>query len=213
MTNKYSLKAQLLNEGPRFENGRARRQYVKNEIDTEVTGYDGRVEADRIQLAKDMYSLMTRQKQGFYSPGFKAPVGSEAVYTKRFKNGMVLKLYSACIKESTPHLRYKETFMMSPYAKGRVYFELSYQLPAGYAAKAGVEPLKFTFTSRPVNRTGTYGQIIARVNAGLTALEDYAEYIISAAAYFAKVAAGDEDAETAINQKTGKAAKMTMTVE
>ena len=29
MTNKYSLKEQLLNEGPRFEGGRARRQYVK----------------------------------------------------------------------------------------------------------------------------------------------------------------------------------------
>jgi hypothetical protein len=183
----------------RWRKGRKERQFVPNEIETNRGKYDGTNDKHRQMLAQDLYKNMTRQQQGFTTkPISQLAEGEEIVWTKTFPNGMILNVYTSVKTEPDPTQRSGKTFRFAPRAQGRVYYKIEYTIPDRYAQIAGVPPDAehyYSFSSTPVNRVGTFAQIIARINAGIEGLEAFGDRIQKAAAYFSKVAKGDESIE------------------
>ena len=196
----------ILQEARRSRKGRKQRKYVPNQIQTNQGKYDGRNDKHRQMLAQDLYKNMTQAQQGFRTkPIRQLGQGEEIVWKKTFQNGMILQIFTSVKTEADPTQKSGKTFRFAPRAKGRVYFKIEYTIPDRYAAVAGVPAdaqRYFSFSSTPVNRVGTFAQIIARINAGIEGLEAFGERIQKAAAYFSKVAKGDEaieDVEAALS--------------
>ena len=196
----------ILQEARRSRKGRKQRRYVANTIQTNQGKYDGRNDKHRQMLAQDLYKNMTKAQQGFRTkPIRQLADGEEIVWKKTFKNGMILHIFTSVKTEPDPTQKSGKTFRFAPRAKGRVYFKIEYTIPKSYAKVAGVPPdaeMYYSFSSTPVNRVGTFAQIIARINAGIEGLEAFGERIQKAAAYFSKVAKGDElieDVEAALS--------------
>jgi len=193
-----SLIRNLISEA-RYKKGRKDRKYVPNEIETNKGKYDGRNDRHRQLLAQDLYKNMTKAQQGFRTkPIRQLKEGEEIVWKKTFKNGMILSIFTSVKTEPDPSQRSGKTFRFAPRAKGRVYFKIEYTIPKAYAKVAGVplnSQMYYSFSSTPVNRVGTFAQIIARINGGIEGLEAFGERIKKAAAYFSKVAKGDETIE------------------
>ena len=189
----------LLVETRRSRKGRKQRRYVPNQIQTNQGKYDGRNDKHRQMLAQDLYKNMTQAQQGFRTkPIRQLGDGEEIVWKKTFRNGMILHIFTSVKTEPDPTQRSGKTFRFAPRAKGRVYFKIEYTIPDRYASVAGVPAdaqKYFSFSSTPVNRVGTFAQIIARINAGIEGLEAFGDRIQKAAAYFSKVAKGDEAIE------------------
>ena len=190
----------------RWKKGLKERQFVPNEIETNRGKYDGTNDKHRQMLAQDLYKNMTQQQQGFTTkPISQLREGEEIVWTKTFPNGMILNIYTSVKTEPDPTQRSGKTFRFAPRAQGRVYYKIEYTIPDRYAQIAGVPPDAehyYSFSSTPVNRVGTFAQIIARINAGIEGLEAFGDRIQKAAAYFSKVAKGEEsiaDVETALS--------------
>ena len=189
----------------RYKRGRKDRKYVPNQIETNKGKYDGRNDRHRQLLAQDLYKNMTRAQQGFRTkPIRQLKEGEEIVWKKTFQNGMILSVFTSVKTEPDPSQKSGKTFRFAPRAKGRVYFKIEYTIPDRYASVAGVPndaQRYFSFSSTPVNRVGTFAQIIARINGGVEGLEAFGDRIQKAAAYFSKVAKGDEsiaDVEAAL---------------
>ena len=196
----------ILEEARRSKKGRKQRRYVANTIQTNQGKYDGRNDKHRQLLAQDLYKNMTKAQQGFKTkPIRQLGDGEEIVWKKTFKNGMILHVFTSVKTEPDPTQKSGKTFRFAPRAKGRVYFKIEYTIPKAYAKVAGVPSdaqMYYSFSSTPVNRVGTFAQIIARINAGIEGLEAFGERIQKAAAYFSKVAKGDEaieDVEAALS--------------
>ena len=183
----------------RYKKGRKDRKYVPNQIETNKGKYDGRNDRHRQMLAQDLYKNMTKAQQGFRTKSIRQlKEGEEIVWKKTFKNGMILSIFTSVKTESDPSQKSGKTFRFAPRAKGRVYFKIEYSIPPAYAKVAGVPSdaqMYYSFSSTPVNRVGTFAQIIARINGGIEGLEAFGERIKKAAAYFSKVAKGDETIE------------------
>lgn len=195
---------------------RKQRVWSANTTETNDGRYDGTNPDHRQKLAQDLYRNMTQGQTGYRSlPISQLQDGQEIIWTKKFENGMLLEVFTSVKFEpdvvtlngqqyGKPQ-KSGRTFRFAPRAHGRVYYRLSYQIPGGYARVAGVPQgaqTSFSFTSTPVNRTGTFAQIIARINAGLGGLEAFANRMWKPAAYFSRVAKGDESIETLENQMT-----------
>ena len=193
-----SLIRDLLSEA-RYKKGRKDRKYVPNQIETNKGKYDGRNDRHRQMLAQDLYKNMTKAQQGFRTKPIRSlKEGEEIVWKKTFKNGMILSIFTSVKTEPDPTQKSGKTFRFAPRAKGRVYFKIEYTIPPAYAKVAGVPSdaqMYYSFSSTPVNRVGTFAQIIARINGGIEGLEAFGERIKKAAAYFSKVAKGDETIE------------------
>lgn len=189
----------ILQEARRSRRGRKDRKWVPNQIQTNQGKYDGRNDKHRQMLAQDLYKNMTQAQQGFRTkPIRQLAEGEEIVWKKTFQNGMILHIFTSVKTEPDPTQRSGKTFRFAPRAKGRVYFKIEYTIPDRYASVAGVPAdaqKYFSFSSTPVNRVGTFAQIIARINAGVEGLEAFGDRIQKAAAYFSKVAKGDEAIE------------------
>ena len=187
----------ILQEARRSRKGRKDRKWVPNQIQTNQGKYDGRNDKHRQMLAQDLYKNMTKAQQGFRTkPISRLAEGEEIVWKKTFKNGMILHIFTSVKTEPDPTQKSGKTFRFAPRAKGRVYFKIEYTIPDRYAKVAGVPADAehyYSFSSTPVNRVGTFAQIIARINAGIEGLEAFGERIQKAAAYFSAVAKGDED--------------------
>ena len=183
----------------RYKKGRKDRKYVPNQIETNKGKYDGRNDRHRQMLAQDLYKNMTKAQQGFRTKSIRQlKEGEEIVWKKTFKNGMILSIFTSVKTEPDPSQKSGKTFRFAPRAKGRVYFKIEYSIPPAYAKVAGVPSdaqMYYSFSSTPVNRVGTFAQIIARINGGIEGLEAFGERIKKAAAYFSKVAKGDETIE------------------
>lgn len=183
----------------RWKRGRKDRKWVPNQIQTNTGKYDGTNDKHRQMLAQDLYKNMTQQQQGFRTkPISQLGEGEEIVWTKTFPNGMILNIYTSVKTEPDPTQRSGKTFRFAPRAQGRVYYKIEYTIPERYARIAGVPADAehyYSFSSTPVNRVGTFAQIIARINAGIEGLEAFGDRIQKAAAYFSKVAKGDESIE------------------
>ena len=183
----------------RYKKGRKDRKYVPNQIETNKGKYDGRNDKHRQLLAQDLYKNMTKAQQGFRTKPIRSlKEGEEIVWKKTFKNGMILSVFTSVKTEPDPTQKSGKTFRFAPRAKGRVYFKIEYTIPQAYARVAGVPSdaqMYYSFSSTPVNRVGTFAQIIARINGGIEGLEAFGERIKKAAAYFSKVAKGDETIE------------------
>ena len=181
----------------RGKQGRKERKWVPNQIQTNQGKYDGRNDRHRQMLAQDLYKNMTQAQQGFSTkPISQLSEGEEIVWKKTFQNGMILNVFTSVKTEPDPTQKSGKTFRFAPRAKGRVYFKIEYTIPDRYASVSGVPAdaqKYFSFSSTPVNRVGTFAQIIARINAGIEGLEAFGDRIQKAAAYFSKVAKGDED--------------------
>ena len=192
------------------------RVWKPNETETNAGVYDGTNPDHRQKLAQDLYKNMREAQIGFTSPRLaELQNGQEIIWTKQFENGMVLQVFTSVkfepdvvvqdgITYGTPQ-KSGQTFRFAPRAQGRVYYKITYTIPSGYAKAAGIPlgtPLTFSFSSTPVNRVGTYAQIIARINAGIGGLEAFANRMWKPAAYFSKVAKGDESIETIEGQMT-----------
>ena len=195
----------ILQEARRSRRGRKDRKYVANTIQTNQGKYNGRDDRHRQMLAQDLYKNMTQAQEGFRTkPISQLAEGEEIVWKKTFRNGMILHIFTSVKTEPDPTQRSGKTFRFAPRAKGRVYFKIEYTIPERYASVAGVPAdaqRYFSFSSTPVNRVGTFAQIIARINAGIEGLEAFGDRIQKAAAYFSKVAKGDElieDVEAAL---------------
>tara|TARA_B100001057_G_scaffold465902_1_gene522479 strand:- start:437 stop:1099 length:663 start_codon:yes stop_codon:yes gene_type:complete len=193
-----SLVRSLISEA-RYKKGRKDRKYVPNQIETNKGKYDGRNDRHRQMLAQDLYKNMTKAQQGFRTKPIRSlKEGEEIVWKKTFKNGMILSIFTSVKTEPDPSQKSGKTFRFAPRAKGRVYFKIEYTIPQAYAKVAGVPSdaqMYYSFSSTPVNRVGTFAQIIARINGGIEGLEAFGERIKKAAAYFSKVAKGDETIE------------------
>ena len=187
----------ILQETRRSRKGRKQRKYVPNQIQTNKGKYNGRDDKHRQMLAQDLYKNMTQAQQGFRTkPISRLGQGEEIVWKKVFDNGMILHIFTSVKTEPDPTQKSGKTFRFAPRAKGRVYFKIEYTIPERYAAVAGVPQgaqMHYSFSSTPVNRVGTFAQIIARINAGIEGLEAFGERIKKAAAYFSAIAKGDED--------------------
>jgi len=194
---RYTIR-NILSEA-RYKKNRKQRRYVANTIQTNQGKYDPRNDRHRQMLAQDLYKNMTKAQQGFSTKGIRyLKEGEEIVWKKTFPNGMKLNVYTSVKTEVDPTQKSGKTFRFAPRAKGRVYFQIEYTIPAAYARVAGVpqgSQMYYSFSSTPVNRVGTFAQIIARINAGIEGLEDFGDRIKKAAAYFSKVAKGDESIE------------------
>ena len=142
---------------------------------------------------------MTKAQKGFRTkPISQLGRGEEIVWKKTFKNGMILSIFTSVKTEPDQSQKSGKTFRFAPRAKGRVYFKIEYTIPQAYAKVAGVPSdaqMYYSFSSTPVNRVGTFAQIIARINGGIEGLEAFGDRIQKAAAYFSKVAKGDETIE------------------
>jgi hypothetical protein len=184
----------------KWKKGRKERKWVANTTETHEGKYDGRNDQHRQWLAQDLYKNMTRAQQGFTTkPIRELQEGEEIVWTKTFQNGMILHVYTSVKVEPDPTQRSGKTFRFAPRAQGRVYYKIEYTIPQRYAQVSGVPAgaqLHYSFSSTPVNRVGTFAQIIARINAGIEGLEAFGERIWKPAAYFSKVAKGQEAIET-----------------
>lgn len=189
----------ILLETRRTRKGRKDRKWVPNQIQTNQGKYNGRDDKHRQLLAQDLYKNMTQAQQGFMTkPIRQLAEGEEIVWTKTFRNGMKLSVFTSVKTEPDPTQKSGKTFRFAPRAKGRVYFKIEYTIPGAYARVAGVPQdaqMYYSFSSTPVNRVGTFAQIIARINAGIEGLEAFGDRIQKAAAYFSKVAKGDEAIE------------------
>ena len=189
----------ILQGARRTRKGRKDRKWVPNQIQTNQGKYDGRNDKHRQMLAQDLYKNMTQAQQGFRTKSIRQlSEGEEIVWKKTFQNGMILHIFTSVKTEADPSQRSGKTFRFAPRAKGRVYFKIEYTIPDRYASVAGVPAdaqKYFSFSSTPVNRVGTFAQIIARINAGIEGLEAFGDRIQKAAAYFSKVAKGDEAIE------------------
>ena len=189
----------ILQEARRSRKGRKDRKWVPNTIQTNQGKYNPALDKHRQMLAQDLYKNMTKAQQGFRTkPIRQLSSGEEIVWKKTFKNGMILSVFTSVKTEADPTQKSGKTFRFAPRAKGRVYFKIEYTIPERYAAVAGVPEdaeMYYSFSSTPVNRVGTFAQIIARINAGIEGLEAFGERIQKAAAYFSKVARGDETIE------------------
>ena len=194
---RYTIRS-ILSEA-RWKKGRKDRKWVPNQIQTNQGQYDGRNDKHRQLLAQDLYKNMTQAQQGFSTkPIRQLSDGEEIVWTKTFDNGMILHVFTSVKTEPDPTQKSGKTFRFAPRAKGRVYFKIEYTIPGAYARVAGVPQdaqMYYSFSSTPVNRVGTFAQIIARINAGIEGLEAFGDRIQKAAAYFSKVAKGDESIE------------------
>lgn len=192
------------------------RVWKANETETNTGRYDGTNPDHRQKLAQDLYRNMTQAQSGFTSPRIsELRDGQQIVWKKRFENGMLLEVFTSVAfepdvvtingqKYGRPQ-KSGRTFRFAPRARGRVYYRISYTIPANYARVAGVPQgaqMKYTFSSTPVNRVGTYAQIIARINAGIGGLEAFANRIQKPAAYFSRVAKGAETIENVEGQLT-----------
>lgn len=191
-----SLVRDLISEA-RWKKGRKDRVWKPNVIQTNQGKYDPRNDRHRQMLAQDLYKNMTQAQQGFSTKSIRyLKEGEEIVWKKTFPNGMKLSVFTSVKTESDPTQKSGKTFRFAPRAKGRVYFKIEYTIPGAYARVAGVPAdaqMYYSFSSTPVNRVGTFAQIIARINAGIEGLEAFGDRIQKAAAYFSKVAKGDED--------------------
>ena len=203
----------------RYKKGRKDRKYVPNQIETNKGKYDGRNDRHRQMLAQDLYKNMTKAQQGFRTKPIRSlKEGEEIVWKKTFKNGMILSIFTSVKTEPDPSQKSGKTFRFAPRAKGRVYFKIEYTIPPAYAKVAGVPSdaqMYYSFSSTPVNRVGTFAQIIARINGGIEGLEAFGERIKKAAAYFSKVAKGDEtieDVEAALSDALPGKQSMTQDV-
>lgn len=189
----------IIQEAQRPRKGRKDRKWVPNQIQTNQGKYDGRNDKHRQLLAQDLYKNMTKAQEGFRTKSIRQlSDGEEIVWKKTFKNGMILHIFTSVKTEQDPTQKSGKTFRFAPRAKGRVYFKIEYKIPERYASVAGVPTdaqKYFSFSSTPVNRVGTFAQIIARINAGIEGLEAFGDRIQKAAAYFSKVAKGDESIE------------------
>ena len=189
----------ILQEARRSRRGRKDRKWVANTIQTNQGKYDPSKDRHRQMLAQDLYKNMTKAQQGFRTkPIRQLSEGEEIVWKKTFQNGMILSVFTSVKTEPDPTQKSGKTFRFAPRAKGRVYFKIEYTIPDRYAAVAGVPEdaeMYYSFSSTPVNRVGTFAQIIARINAGVEGLEAFGDRIKKAAAYFSKVAKGDETIE------------------
>lgn len=182
-----------------YKRRRKDRKWVPNQIQTNTGKYDPTNDRHRQMLAQDLYKNMTKAQQGFRTkPIRQLSDGEEIVWKKTFQNGMILSVYTSVKTEPDPSQKSGKTFRFAPRAKGRVYFKIEYTIPGAYARVAGVPSgaqIYYSFSSTPVNRVGTFAQIIARINAGVEGLEAFGDRIQKAAAYFSKVAKGDETIE------------------
>jgi len=190
----------------RYKKNRKQRRYVANTIQTNQGKYDPSKDRHRQMLAQDLYKNMTQAQQGFRTKSIRQlSEGEEIVWRKTFPNGMKLNVFTSVRTERDPSQKSGKTFRFAPRAKGRVYFQIEYTIPAAYARVAGVPQdaqMYYSFSSTPVNRVGTFAQIIARINGGIEGLEAFGDRIQKAAAYFSKVAKGDEaieDVEAALS--------------
>jgi hypothetical protein len=195
---------------------RKNRVWKANETETNAGRYDGTNPDHRQKLAQDLYRNMTQAQEGFSSPRISQLTdGQEIIWKKRFENGMLLEVFTSVKFEPDVVMHNGQkygkpqksgrTFRFAPRAKGRVYYRLSYTIPGGYARVAGVPQgaqMTYSFTSTPVNRTGTFAQIIARINAGIGGLEQFAARIWKPAAFFSRVAKGFETVESIEQQMT-----------
>ena len=163
----------------RYKKGRKQRKYVKNTIQTNQGKYNPALDRHRQMLAQDLYKNMTQAQQGFITLRlFQLKEGQEIVWRKTFPNGMKLSVYTSVRVEADPTQKSGKTFRFAPRAKGRVYFQIEYTIPQAYARVAGVPPdaqMYYSFSSTPVNRVGTFAQIIARINAGIEGLEAFGD--------------------------------------
>ena len=186
-------------EEAKWKRGRKDRVWKPNTIQTNQGKYDPRNDRHRQMLAQDLYKNMTKAQQGFSTKSIRyLKEGEEIIWRKTFPNGMKLNVYTSVKTEADPTQKSGKTFRFAPRAKGRVYFQIEYTIPAAYARVAGVPQgaqIYYSFSSTPVNRVGTFAQIIARINAGIEGLEAFGDRIQKAAAYFSKVAKGDEAIE------------------
>ena len=189
----------ILQEARRSRKGRKQRRYVPNQIQTNQGKYNPRLDKHRQMLAQDLYKNMTQAQDGFRTkPIRQLSDGEEIVWKKTFRNGMILSIFTSVKTEPDPTQKSGKTFRFAPRAQGRVYFKIEYTIPQAYARVAGVPPdaeMYYSFSSTPVNRVGTFAQIIARINGGIEGLEAFGDRIQKAAAYFSKVAKGDESIE------------------
>lgn len=162
-------------------------------ISSSGVSYDPRSVSSREELANSLYRLLNT-KTGFYASKSlrELQIGEQLIYTKEFSNGMELTVYPSIVTESDNTKKSGKALRSTGYGIGRVYFSLRYEIPSSYASRSGVTPKIFTFNSVPVNRTGTISQIVARINGSINALEDYANYIQNAAAYFSQIARSND---------------------
>lgn len=186
----------ILEEARRSKKGRKQRRYVANTIQTNQGKYNPELDKHRQMLAQDLYKNMTKAQKGFRTkPISQLGRGEEIVWKKTFKNGMILSVFTSVKVEPDPSQKSGKTFRFAPKSQGRLVFRLEYTIPDRYASVAGVPEdaqKYFSFSSQSVYRSGTFAQIIARINGSIEGLEAFGDRIQKAAAYFSKVAKGEE---------------------